>query len=740
MTRFSRLILVTLLLVSSSVSSAGRGFWKEVTPESKLSSDQVTSIQFSDEKTSIRYFDADEQALREFLALVPHEQTGDDSYTILLPMPDGTQTSYSIVESPIMEAALAAKYPEIKTFKVRGIDDPGASGRVDISQKGFRAMLFTAQGRVFIDPEMTSLTPGRYVSQLRNASDSGGTFRCSTGELVSSKSVLQVSSSNLSFRMPGNYITYRIAVAATPEYVVAVNTGGTPLADASAAITTTINRVNEIYERDLGIRLIIVGDNDLLIDVNDDNNFSNDNGLALLLENQIWIDNALGIDKYDIGHIFSTGGGGVAVLESVCDNSTSLALVDQGSSAMGVTGLSNPTGEIFHIDFVAHEIGHQFGAEHSFNGTTASCSGNRSLFATTFEPGSGSTIMAYAGICGVESIQNMSDATFHAGSISQINGFASVGGGSTCINTIVSASNPAEPTANAGIDRTIPLNTAFLLQGTGGDTDGDTLSYQWDQMDAGTATSSTTLGEDFGDNALFRSYLPQATGDRDFPALGTQVADGPIDLSEALPCTARIINFRLTVRDNKSGQATDDVRLTVDGASGPFRITSHDTAQTIFTNSGSFILNWDVANTSTGAVNCANVDIDLLTFGAGHGEYSVTSLATIVSNNGNALVRFPDPIKSSSLARLRVKCSSNIFYDISDADLVIGGTGDPAIDVYSTSDKQTFFNTNGQVFATSGTCVAVPIAAGTGVGGIDGPWLLFLLSLSYCARLRQHFI
>ncbi len=184
MTRFSRLILVTLLLVSSSASSAGQGFWKEVTPESKLSSDQVTSIQFSDEKTSIRYFDADEQALRDFLALVPHEQTGDDSYTILLPMPDGTQTSYSIVESPIMEAALAAKYPEIKTFKVRGIDDPGASGRVDISQKGFRAMLFTAQGRVFIDPDSSNFISNRYMSRMAGAEFTGEAFQCSTGQLV----------------------------------------------------------------------------------------------------------------------------------------------------------------------------------------------------------------------------------------------------------------------------------------------------------------------------------------------------------------------------------------------------------------------------------------------------------------------------------------------------------------------------------------------------------------------------
>ena len=743
MTLLPRRIFFLLLIMSSGATIAGQSFWQAVAPGSKLSPDQVTSIQFSEESTSIQYFDADEQALRDFLALVPHEQTGDDSYTILLPMPDGTQTSYSIVESPIMEAALAAKFPEIKSFKVRGIDDPDASGRVDISQKGFRAMLITPQGRVFIDPDWQYPTAQRYLSRFSQGISFDTDFQFRTDQLVANQLYYPVVNYRIANRISGSLLEYRLAVSATQQYVLApnVNTNGAgnELADALAEINTTITRVNFIYERDLGIKLVLVDNNDLLIDVdgssmlagtNNSGQPLNDDSLSILPVNQSWVDLQIGSANYDIGHVFSTGGGGAATLGAVCDGTI---------KAQGATGLPNPTGELFNIDFVSHEIGHQFGAEHSFNGTTGSCGSNRSQIATTFEPGSGSTIMAYAGLCGIEDIQNMADAMFHAGSISQINEFTNnfVNGAGSCSNAVLIIPSNTDPTADAGIDRTIPLNTSFQLQGTGGDTDGDTLNYQWDQMDSGTATTSTTLGDDFRNNALFRSYLPQATGDRDFPALGTQVADGPIDLSEALPCTSRIINFRLTVRDNNSGQATDDVKLTVDGTSGPFRITSHDTTQTIFTNSGSFILNWDVANTSTGAVSCTNVDIDLLTFGAGHSEYSVTSLATMVSNNGNALVNFPDPTKSSSLARLRVKCSSNIFYDISDADLVIGGTGNPAIDVYSTDDNQTFFNINGQVFATSSTCVATPIATGGGGGGIDGPWLLFLLSLSYCARLTR---
>jgi hypothetical protein len=720
MSELSRRIFTTLLLLGSGASFAGQGFWQDVTPVSRLIDDQVPSI---------RYFDSDEQALRDFLALAPNELAGDDSHIIELPMPDGTQARYSIVESPIMETALAVKYSEIKTYKVYGIDDPAASGRADISQKGFRAMLQTPQGRVLIDPDQAGSLPGLYMSRSTGSEPGGEAFQCSAGQLVENQSMSPVTSYRAASRVAGSLLEYRLAISATKQYVDAV---GIDTAAAMVEITTAINRVNQIYERDLGIRLRLVANNDLLIDAAGSNSGfylaggGEKDGFSLLDENQIWTDATIGSGSYDIGHIFTTGGGGVAQLQAVCS----------ATKARGVTGLPNPTGDVFYIDFVSHEIGHQFGAEHTFNGTTGSCGfGNRSLSPTTFEPGSGSTIMAYAGICGVENIQSNSDATFHAGTIEQINSFVTSGGGNSCISATTLAGNPNEPTANAGADQVIPIHTSFQLQGIGGDIDGDTINYQWDQMDAGTATSSDTIGDDLIDNALFRSYQPQLSGDRDFPALGTQVRDGPFDQSEVLPCSGRNLNFRLTVRDNRSGQATDDIQIVVDDTSGPFRITSHNTAQAIFTNSGSVILNWDVANTDIGAVSCANVDIDLLTFSSNHSEFSVTSLAVGRVNSGSALFNFPDSTKSSLVARFRVKCSNNIFYDISDADLVITGTG-LTTDVYSTSDNQTFFNNNGQLFATSDTCSSAPVRlAGLGIGAIDVPWILFLIGLANCTRL-----
>ncbi len=731
----SRFIVILVFAYAGSVF-AQPGLWQDVVKQARQGSDT----------SATRYFDNDDQALRNLLNLVPKELSGQ-SATIDLPMPDGSLASFSIVESSIMETGLAAKYPEIKSYKVYGIDDPGASGRVDISPKGFRGMVYTSQGRIFIDPDWQNPATQRYLSRASRGEPSKSGFQCRANQLPGNQSYSPDISYRTQNRITGSLLEYRLAVSTTQEYALApgVNTSGpiddpTIISDALAEINTAINRVNVIYERDLGIRLVLVANNDQLIDVDASSplaGFNND-GLQLLANNKSWIDTRIGVGSYDIGHVFSTGAGGVARIASTCDD-----LI----KAEGVTGLSNPVGDVFYIDYVAHEIGHQFGAEHTFNGTTLDCGGANRRPLTAFEPGSGSTVMAYAGICGAENIQTNSDATFHSKSIEQIDSFVSSGG--SC-SAIVSAGNPGEPVADAGVDRVIPVGTPFLLAGSGTDTDpGDILSYQWDQIDAGTETSSATLGDDLGDNALIRSYVPQLTGDRDIPALGTQVLDGPFDVSEALPCTARDLNMRLTVRDGKSGQGTDDLKLTVDSNSGPFRITSQTSASSIYVSSGAVSITWDVANTNIAPVSCANVDIDLLTFSSDHSTYAVTPLKT-VANNGNNLVVLPD--NSNSNARFRVSCNDNIFYDISDEDLTIVSTAGPGINPFATTGNTTFFNDFGLVFAASaGTCNTNRGGGGGGGGSFAGVgtassnsifdylWLIFLSSLVFGVSLRRFY-
>ena len=232
-------------------------------------------------------------------------------------MPDGSLARYQIFESSIMEAGLAAKFPEIKNFSVRGIDHPGAAGRVDISSKGFRGMIDTPYGRLFIDPISVDSVLGqssRYRSRVADKSQGRGSFQCGVYDLPeNNQSALRDTSqhSPVSSRISGSMLAYRLAVSATPEYVTAV--GGT-LDAAMSEINTTINRVNQILGRDLGIRLFLVADSDELIDVDGDAGFTNNNGFLLLTENQAWIDDRIGNDNYDIGHIFGTVGGGFSAI------------------------------------------------------------------------------------------------------------------------------------------------------------------------------------------------------------------------------------------------------------------------------------------------------------------------------------------------------------------------------------------------------------------------------------------
>jgi hypothetical protein len=387
-------------------------------------------------------FAADDAALRERLALAPHEVLLDRSHTLELPMPDGSLQRFSVVESPIMPAAFAERFPEIKTFRLRGIDDPAVSGRADITTSGFRAMLSTPAGVIFIDPE--SPAGNLYRSYLREPTAERG-FSCGVHAMQPGPLAHVARSAVPASRVAGNLQTYRIAVSATSEYVAAI--GGSSA--ARAEILTAINRVNQFYERDLGIRLLLVANDGGLLEGEGDSCFSNDDETAMLLENQAWMDDRIGSSAYDIGHVFGTGISSVARLGSACQ---------AGAKAGGVSRLPNPRGDAFYIDYVAHEIGHQLNADHSFNGTSSACETNRNA-ATAVEPGSGSTIMGYAGICGAENLQFDSDTTFHATSISQIDAFTASGG--SCHGTIFNGNR--DPAVAPLVDRTIPAQTPFRL-------------------------------------------------------------------------------------------------------------------------------------------------------------------------------------------------------------------------------------------------------------------------------------
>jgi hypothetical protein len=689
--------------------------------------------------SEIRYFQANDSALRSALP----ETGAVQDHQLEIPMPNGELALFKLREFPVMAPELAAKYPGIKTYRVVGVDDPHATGVIDITPLGFHGMISTSEGRVFIDPQDFRLQDHIYRTRFARHETRKG-FNCGVvGHAKESIAPVPMTGLKTAQRLLGTLLEYRLAVAVTLEYYQLF---GDDLSTTSA-IATTIARVNFVYARDHGILLTLVGNNDQVYESTESNLLDNENSFQLLGQVNSWIDNRIGDGAYDIGHMFSnpsfSNAGGVANIGAVCNSSI---------KAGGVSGSDVPMGSSFDIDLVAHEIGHQFNAEHSFNGTTRNCI-NRNA-GTAYEPGSGSTIMAYAGICDEENLQINSDASFHAGSISQVNAFTEVAGSCYSLNNTPPSPIPApnaDPIITAIPNTTIPANTPFLLGDPAGppaatDVDLDTLQYRWDQMDAGCPTDSASFGTDNGSNALFRSYAPRPEAWRNFPALGTQVTNPrEYDQAEVLPCHSRALNFRLTVTDGNSGQDSEDVLVNVIAAAGPFEITNLDPDPGIVSGTP-FQVDWDPAGTDAAPISCANVDIDLLAFNPTKSRYTVYALGTVANAVGSAMVTLTPNTASHPRSRIRVKCSDNIFYDLSDRDLNITAGMGPGVPLNDSALVAQPKN-NATMTGTAPSCPAIvdcsapPPTGDTGSGGRDASafghaWLLLLGGLAALRRIR----
>ena len=592
---------------------------------------------------------------------------------ISLPLPDGKFGRFRIVDSPVMEKGLADKFPEIRTFLGQGVDDPAATVRFDLTPLGFHAMILSPSGTVFIDPYALG-DIYNYISYYKSDFKQGKDFSC---KMLNDRNYdPEDIHHDFKVRLEGQLKTYRIAIATTGEYTAYF--GGTvPL--GLAAVVVSLNRVDGVYEHEVSVRMILVSNNNLLIYTNAQTDpYTNNNGDVMLGQNQTNLDNVIGNSNYDIGHVFSTGGGGIAQLGCVCVT---------GMKAQGVTGSPAPMGDPFDIDYVAHEMGHQFGGNHTFNCITGSCGGGNRAAGAAYEPGSGSTIMAYAGICSPNNLQNHSDPYFHTKSIDEILIFVDGGSGNNCpVSTATGNHNPVVTAGPGGY--TIPVSTPFTMTGSATDADNDTLTYCWEEYDLGPAGNwnAPVLTA-----PIFRSFNPVYTPKRTFPKLSSLLANFQY-IGEFMPNYSRSISFCLLARDNKAGGGGvgfDFTTIDVTASAGPFLVTSPNTA-VVWNPSTPKTITWDVANTTAAPVSCANVNIKLSTDG---GVTFPLTLAANTPNDGSETVTLPNI--ETTTARVKVEAADNIFFDISNENFTLStsiGVGQIESEPYKFTLAQNFPN------------------------------------------------
>ena len=825
--------------------------------------------------------------------------------TISLPHPDGGYQRFTLIESSIMEPELAARHPEIKTYKGQGIDDPNATMRMDVTPMGLHASVRSPRGGYYVDPYYkdddsvyasysradlinehgplvegdtgeaqlilsrsfykegdtvevrgAGFAPGASVDlTLRGEGDgavlqtltatadkdgaitvalqpgASGSFEVTASSgATSSAAAFQVidAAASPDAVAGGQLRTYRLALVTDPSY--ATYFGGP--ANVTAAKVTLINRVTQVYEDETSIRLVLINATDRL-NLNTAAEMTGANGpcggsacytaaqstscsSSTLTRNRVVTGLLAGAGNFDVGHIgLGVNGGGIA----------SLGVVGLNGKSQGCTGIPTPVGDFFAVDYVAHELGHQFAGNHTFNGVVSNCASTNRNPGTSVEVGSGSSIMAYAGICGSDNLQNHSDPYWSQRSFDEITahtsaaestlnevqmgvltGYSTNGqqfrigyngnlsapivrgtnftvagikaaiegiagwpaGGTVTASTVgdtaftltfggtlagqdvatltltgcsagcsgyinditagglstrrgsVAATGNMAPNVEVPTQYTIPVRTPFALTGAATDTDGDPVTYMWEQNDRGAATGTGLISNTKLNGPLFRQFGTRAvvtsagtleygspgenhtTGNptRVFPdmaqilANNTNAETGACPTASATPTAAQIdcfseylptaayvgfagvnalppsLNFKLTARDGRGGINSASTKLVLAPAAGPFLVTSPNTAVTLAAGTVQNVT-WSVANTNVAPVSTANVKITLSVDGGKTWPYV---LAASVPNSGSASVSLP--AAGTSAARIKIEAIDNVFFDVSNADFTIKLAGD----------------------------------------------------------------
>ena len=657
-----KILFLVLFCVSTLVQAQDKVFWKRVSTASISGRSQAT-----DQRDNQGMYELNVENLKTTLAVTREKRVDAAKEIISFPNADGAMERFLIWETSNFDPALQAQFPTIQSFSGKGITDPNATVYFSTSEKGIQTMVLRSNGQPAEFMEPIKGETQKYVLYRSDKKAKGELpLNCTTDEKdLTSRLLSKTANTKISDRI---FRTMRLALSCTGEYTA--YHGGT-VQGALTAMNATMTRVNGVFNRDLALKLVIIADNDKVIftDAATDPYTAVTGGKAPTAWNQelqTTLTNTIGEANYDIGHLFgaSGGGGNAGCIGCVCDSGKGSAYTSPSND--------KPEGDTFDIDFVAHEFGHQLGATHTFSYDIEDTG-------TNVEPGSGSTVMGYAGITDYD-VQSNSDDYFAYASISQIQQNLAP---KTC--PVQTAITTAVFGVNAGTDYTIPKSTPFVLKGTTSGTVTGSFTYVWEQNDTAVTTSgdNSLAIADKADGPLFRSFLPTASLTRYFPSYGNVLSNKLNSPWESLSSIGRTLTFVFTARDNAalgSGQtASDEMLVTVSGTAGPFEVTSQASTDLSWTQGSTQTITWNVNGTNV-LSGAANVNIKLSTDGGL--TFPITLIAN-TPNDGSQSIVVPDVTALN--CRVLVEPTNSIFYSMNPTSFAIGYTTVSACNTYTFS-------------------------------------------------------
>ncbi|MCI3938096.1 M12 family metallo-peptidase [Chryseobacterium aahli] len=608
-------------------------------------------------EVEVKYsYKVDLSSLRNILKDAVETGNGAKPVIVSLPTVEGKIEKFAVYSDPVVEKSMAERY-HLGSYVGVGVDDPSKYVRFSTAPTEIQSMIIKDGIFQFLEPITTDKqTYGVFYKTKRTASDNG--FECTTEEknikdikFLENNGKKNLSNVAITSRAPiTKYRTYRLALSTTGEYTKKFDPSG-GIVNTVIQMNATMTRVNGVFEKEFGIRAIIQDLPNLIYTDPAADPYTGNLNLNL----QQTLTSQVGNGNYDMGHVFNAAGGNgnAGSIGSTCVNPANNNSLAKGS---GFTQSTNPTGDLFDIDYVAHEMGHQLGGNHTFSHATEGSGVN-------VEPGGGTTIMGYAGIT-QDNVQLNSDAYFHYSSINQILNSLDAKPNCGTSETITTNTAPAISPLTA---YTIPKGTAYFLDASATDAQGDVIKYNWEQYNSVGNLASISGDSGWGYNtegSIARSFFGTTSGRRYFPSLPLVMAGTLTNKStwETVSYVPRVLNYAVTVRDeNMLRPMLSSLETTVTvGNDGPFKLSGL-TSSSVLYNNASNTITWDVANTNTAPYNVSNVKIEYTTDLVNGATW--TELVASTPNNGSYTAQMPSSLMGA--IKLRITAIGNVFYSVS---------------------------------------------------------------------------